>query len=431
MPDPMVLRHARLVDPVNGIDEIRDLGIAEGVIVPAGSIPHATVIDLSGLVLAPGFIDLHVHLREPGQTHKEDILSGTRAAAAGGFATVVAMPNTVPPVDTPAVLADLTARIAACAVVRVLQTAALTAGRAGTTLTDAQALKQAGACALTDDGSCVQDAPLMLRALAGARTAGLPVLEHCEDAAFAAGGVMHLGEWSRRLGLPGQSRLSEELVVARDIALAQEAGWGVHFQHLSSAGSVAEVRAAQARGIPVTAEATPHHLCLTDGACLEYGTNAKVNPPLRSETDRQAVIRGLQDDTICVIATDHAPHSPEEKQTGLAGAPFGVIGLESAVPVCLTALYHTGRLSLSQFVAKFTAGPRKVMGIGTDSLEPGAPADVTVLDLAAATVIDCNRFHSRSRNCPFAGWNCRGKPVATMVGGRWVFSEVPGLLGLL
>ena len=428
---PCILRGARVVDPANETDEIRDLGMAEGIIVPPDSIAGAVSYNLHGRVVAPGFIDMHVHLRDPGQTHKEDVLTGTRAAAAGGFATGVAMPNTVPPIDSPAAMEFILARIDESAAVSVLQAAALTIGRAGRELADYAALRRAGAVALTDDGTCIQNARFMLAALAAARAAGLPVLEHCEEESLGHGGVVHEGEIARRLALPGQNRLTEELIVARDILMARETGWPVHLQHLSSAGSVAQVRAARAAGVAVTAEATPHHVCLTEEACLEHGTTVKVNPPLRTATDRDAIIQGLADDTITVLATDHAPHTAEEKSTGFRDAPFGLVGLESAVPVCLTALYHSGRLGLSQLVAKFTAGPKAVLRLSSGSLEPGAPADVTVLDLDAETVVDVRRFRSRARNCPFDGWRCRGRAVAVAVAGRWVYSELPGVTGLI
>ena len=420
MREPIILRGARVVDPANGIDELRDVGIAEGLIVPPPTIPHATVCDVGGKVITPGFIDLHVHLRDPGHTHKEDIATGTRAAASGGFTTVVAMPNTLPAVDCPAVLLDVAGRVKEHAVVRVLQTAALTRGRKGLELTDADALKAAGAAALTDDGACIQDAALMLRALQHARDVGIGVIDHCEDTRISGNGVMHAGECSRRLGLAGVPAAAEELMVARDVVLARETGSALHVQHISSAGSVALVRFAQAQGIAVTAEACVHHICLTDDACLEYGTNAKMNPPLRTEDDRQAVLEGLKDNTIAVIATDHAPHSAEEKGVAFADAPFGVVGLEAAVAVCLTELYHKGVLTLPQLVAKFTTGPRQVLGLPGGSLEPGAAADITVLDPEADVVMDVSSFRSRSRNCPYDAWRCRGKAVATIVAGEFV-----------
>ena len=344
---------------------------------------------------------------------------------------MVAMPNTIPAVDSAEIMQNVLQEIEKHAAIRVLQTGALTTNRAGDKLTDAKALKANGAIALTDDGSGVPNAVLMLQALTNARDAGLPVIEHCEDHSVAAGGVMHLGNVSQRLGLLGQSGIVEELIVARDAILAKEAGWGVHVQHISSAGSVAQVRFAQSQDINVTAEATPHHICLTDEACSKYGTNAKMNPPLRSENDRQAIIAALQDNTIAAIATDHAPHAASEKAVGFAEAPFGIIGLEAAVPVCLTELYHTGILSLSQFVAKFTSGPRRILGLPYGSLAEGAPADVTVLDLELDHTLDVSQFRSRSHNCPYDGWKCRGKAVGVAVGGQWIYSEMPEIAGVI
>jgi len=419
------------VDPASGLDEIRDLGVADALLVPPAAIPAATVHDLSGKVVTPGFIDLHVHLREPGQTHKETIAAGARAAAVGGFAAIVAMPNTTPAIDCPVALEDVLARIRRDAVVKVLQTAALTQGRAGETLTDAAALKAGGAVALTDDGSCIQDAGLMLRAMRNARAANIPVVDHCEIESLAGAGAMHAGACAQRLGLPGKSGACEELAVARDAILARETGCPVHVQHISSAGAVSQVRFAQQQGAPLTAEASPHHICLTEEACLEHGANAKMNPPLRAEADRQAIIAALRDGVICAIATDHAPHAAEEKSVGFAQAPCGIIGLEAAVPLCLTELYHTGLLTLNDLVAKFTDGPRRVLRLPTGALEIGAPADLTVLDLNVEFALDVRRFQSLSRNCPYHGRRCRGKAVGVMVNGAWIHSELPGIPGLV
>lgn len=431
MPVPMILRGARLVDPANGVDEVRDLGLAEGLVVPADALAGARVIDLTGRVLAPGFIDMHVHLRDPGQTGKEDISSGTRAAAAGGFASVVAMPNTAPPIDSPAAVTEALARIRQYAVVRVYQAAAMSRGLAGVELTDAGRLGAAGAAALTDDGRCLQDAGLMRRALAAAGMTGIPVLDHCEDAELAASGVVHAGRAAAQLGVPGIVAAAEETMVARDAELARTANWPVHVQHLSSAISVQHVRAARAQGIPLTAEVTPHHLTLTDAACLEYGTNAKVNPPLRTEQDRLALIEGLRDGTISAIASDHAPHTAAEKDVDLRQAPFGLIGLETTIPVCMTALVHSGLLTLPELIAKFTSGPRDILGLRNGSLEPGAPADVTILDPDLDAVLDVGTFRSRSRNSPFHGWHCRGKAVGLIVAGEWVYSTCPEISACL
>jgi len=418
MNDELLLVGARVIDPLNAYDGQRDVGIRDGVIVDPATLSAPERLNLQGKVVAPGFIDLHVHLRYPGQTHKEDIRSGTAAAAAGGFTTVVAMPNTVPAVDNPTVLADVLRKAAVDGAVHVLQAGALTIGRQGEVLTDIAGLKAAGAPVVTDDGSTPQQAGVMRRAMIAAAAAGIAVIDHCEDCSLARPGVMHDGAVARELGLPGQPRSAEEVVVARDIILAAETGCRLHLQHLSSAGSVAMLRLAQQHGLPITGEACPHHLFLTDEACRTFGVNAKMAPPLREETDRQALIDGLRDGTLCAIATDHAPHSAAEKAAGWTKAPFGIIGLEAAVPLCLSELYNKGVLTLSQLIALFTVGPRKVLGLPVGSLELGAIADVTILDPDAQHSIRVESFASRSRNCPYDGWTCRGKVVGTLVGNR-------------
>ena len=416
MTDELLLVGARVVDPLNADDGQRDIGIRDGVIVDPATLRDPERLNLQGKVVAPGFIDLHVHLRYPGQTHKEDIRSGTAAAAAGGFTTVLAMPNTVPTVDNPTVLADVLRKAAADGAVHVLQAGALTVGRQGEAVTDIAGLKAAGAPVVTDDGSTPQLAGVMRQAMIAAAAAGIAVIDHCEDCSLARPGVMHDGAVARELGLPGQPRSAEEVIVARDIILAAETGCRLHLQHLSSAGSVAMLRLAQQHGLPVTGEACPHHLFLTDEACRTFGVNAKMAPPLREEADRQALIDGLRDGTLCAIATDHAPHSADEKAAGWTKAPFGIIGLEAAVPLCLSELYNKGVLTLPQLIALFTVGPRKVLGLPVGSLELGATADVTILDLDAKHSISVESFASRSRNCPYDGWKCRGKVVGTLVG---------------
>jgi dihydroorotase len=425
MPRTTVLKGARCVDPERGIDCLADVVVVDGRIAEGTDVPSdADVIDVSGLVVAPGFIDLHVHLREPGQTHKETIATGTRAAAAGGFSAVVAMPNTSPPIDSPALLEDVQGRAAESAAVRVLQTAAISVGRQGAALTDAAALRAAGAVALTDDGTCLQNAGLMMKALRQAAEAGIPVIEHCEDAGVAAGGLLHQGEAAERLKLPGQPSAGEVLIAARDLVLSRETHWPIHLQHISARATVELARFAREHDIPLTTEVTPHHLLLTDTACLKYGTNAKMNPPLRSEDDRKALVAGLCDGTITAIATDHAPHTADEKAKGWADAPFGIVGLEAAVPLCLTHLYHTGLMSLADLIAAFTSGPRNILGLPYGTLEPGAPADIVVLDLETEHDICVDRFQSMGRNCPYDGMACKGRSVALMVAGQWVHSRL-------
>lgn len=417
MRQDLLLCGARVVDPVQGIDEVRDIGVHGGCFAALESLVSPRRIDLRGLVLAPGFIDLHVHLREPGQTHKEDIGSATRAAAAGGFTSVLAMPNTSPAVDSAAAVRAVLHGASERGAVRVLQAGALTMGRGGKELADYAAMQAAGVPALTDDGSTPQGRDVMRAAMLAAVALGLPVIDHCEDVAMSKPGVMHGGAVAARLRLPGQPREAEETVVARDIALARETGCRVHVQHLSSAGSVALLRAARQEGLPVSGEVTPHHLFLTDGAAEIYGVNAKMAPPLREEGDRQALLAGVLDGTITCLATDHAPHTDSEKAAGWLEAPFGIIGLEAAVPLCLTGLYHTGFLSLSRLVSLFTQGPRELLGLPVGAMTLGAAADATILDPDAPHCLKVTDFVSRSHNCPYDGWACRGKVVGVLVGG--------------
>jgi dihydroorotase len=423
MSERLILRGGRVIDPANGIDEVRDVAVADGIIVPAEQLTDARVIDLAGLVVAPGFIDMHVHLRDPGQTHKEDIASGTRAAAAGGFSTVVAMPNTAPPIDSAERLAEVQDRIRQHAVVRVLQAAALSSAQQGQVPTDYAALKRQGTVMLTDDGHFADDSLLMLQAMRAAAAEGLVIADHCEDERLCAGGVLHYGAVARQMGLPGKVRSSEDVAVARDILLAMETGAHVHIQHVSSAGTVELLRFARNRGARVSAEVTPHHLSLTDSACIEYGTNAKMNPPLREESDRLALVAAVKDGTIEAIATDHAPHTDEEKAVPFANAPSGIVGLEAAVPVCLTQLYHRDGMPLSDLVARFTSGPRRILGIDAGTLSVGAAADITVLDINRKHTLQMAAFKSKSRNCPYDNWPCQGKAAAVMVAGRWVFID--------
>ncbi|MFW5802345.1 MAG: dihydroorotase [Verrucomicrobiota bacterium] len=420
------LINARIVDPATGFDGPGEVGISDGIFADPHSLADPQVIDLAGKVVCPGFVDIHVHLRDPGQTHKEDLASGSDAAAAGGFTTIVAMPNTEPPADSPMQLQRMQHRLDAVTCVRVLQSASLTLGRGGAELADFGALRDAGAVALTDDGGCLSEAYLMREAMRNAHQVGLVVMDHCEDGSLARGTVVYESETARRLNLPARSRVAEELIVARDILLCRDTGCPVHIQHVSTSGAVALIRRARAEGLPVSAEATPHHLLLTHEACAEHGTLAKMNPPLGAEEDRQALIGALRDGTISTIATDHAPHTLEEKAVGFLRAPFGIIGLETAVPMCLTHLVHTGLLSLSAFVAAFTTGPCTALGLPFGTLRPGAPADITVLDLEATGTINPEAFRSQARNTPFANMNYRGNAVETWSCGI-PSSEGPGI----
>ena len=412
--EEVIYLNARVVDPARGIDEIQDVAVRDGLFANPEELRSPTIVALQGKVLCPGFIDVHVHLRYPGQTHKEDIASATAAAANGGFTSVLAMPNTTPAADSAEIIRDVVKRSQGMRA-HVMQACCITKGRLGKELAD---MEHIDAPAFTDDGSTTQDEALMRRAMSIAARRGIPIIDHCENTSLSKPGVMHEGAVSKELGLPGQPRAAEESIVERDIRLAEETGCRVHLQHLSSAGSVAMLRAAVGRGLPVSGEATPHHLFLTDEACRKFGVNAKMAPPLREESDRLALVEALRDGTITIVATDHAPHTAEEKAVGWLKAPFGIVGIEAAVPLCLTELYHAGILTLMQTVSLFTAGPRRLLNLPLGSMQPGEPADITILDIEKPNVIDVAKFLSRGRNCPYDGWKCFGKAVGTLLGIR-------------
>ena len=418
-----LLKNCRLIDPVRNLDTRADLGVAEGRMADPGKLKNPEVIDLAGKIASPGFMDLHVHLRQPGNTAAETIATGTSAAAAGGFTAVVAMPNTSPAADTPGAIEYLRSCAKQSGVVKVLPSGCMTKGYLGEEMAPIGGLKTAGVVALTDDGRCIQNHALMRHVMEYAKSFGLPILDHCEEKNLAAGGVMHEGQWSVLLGIRGMSGLAEELIVARDIMLSRAIEWPVHIQHISTAESVALVREARKRKIKVTAEATPHHIALTDECIKSFDSNYKMNPPLRSAADRDAVRAGLADGTITVIATDHAPHTATSKMVEFDYAPFGIVGLETAIPVTLTELVHTGILSLPDWVAKFTKGPAEVLMLDDYSLAEGRPADITVVDPDLAFTVDPATFRSKGRNTPFGGKACRGKAVGTIVDGRWVYRE--------
>ena len=421
-----ILKNGRIIDPANHIDRTGDLWIKDGRIVEPGSFDPALdeteTINLNGLVVAPGLIDMHVHLRQPGNTDAETIRTGTMAAAAGGFTSIVAMPNTSPCADNAATIQYIKEFAAREGVVKVLPSGALSVGRKGEEMSPVGSLKAAGVVALTDDGTCIQDNELMRHVVEYAGNFGLPILEHCEDKFLAGDGVMHEGYWSVLLGMKAMPSAAEEVVVARDIVLSRLANWKIHIQHVSSRNSVRMIREAQADGVRISAEATPHHIALTDVEVKKFDTNYKMNPPLRAEEDRMALIEGLQDGTIAAIATDHAPHTQTAKLVEFDHAPFGIIGLETAVPVTLTELYHKNYLSLSQIISKFTVGPATILGINAGTLSVGAPADITVIDPDCDYLIDANDFYSKSRNTPFNGYEAKGRTVATFVDGECVFS---------
>jgi len=395
---------------------------AVGAGLAASAAPGTRVLDVRGLWVAPGLIDLHTHLREPGQEYKEDIATGTRAAAAGGFTAVCAMPNTVPPNDCRAVTDLIVQRARQAGVVRVYPIGAVTKGQKGEELAEMGEMKDAGIVAVSDDGRPVMNAELLRRAMEYARTFGLPLIQHCEDLTMSHGGAMNEGPVSTRAGIRAQPAAAESSMVARDVEICALTGARYHVAHVSAAESVALVRAAKRRGLPVTCEVTPHHLTLTDDACADYDTHAKCNPPLRSAADVAAVVEGLRDGTIDAIATDHAPHSPVEKDVEFEQAAFGMIGLETAVPLSLE-MVRAGVISPLRWVALLSATPATVLGLPGGALEAGATADVTVIDPDYTWTVEPARLLSRSKNTPFGGRAARGRAMLTIVGGNIVFAE--------
>ncbi|MHC1765736.1 MAG: dihydroorotase [Verrucomicrobiia bacterium] len=452
----LLLAGGHVIDPANRIDTVTDLLVMDGKIAALGSDPAMAVpegaerLDVSGLVVCPGLIDAHVHLREPGQTAKETIATGTAAAARGGFTSVVCMPNTIPPIDNPGTVILIQEKAAREGHVNVFVTGAITRGLDGEELAPIGSLKQAGVVAITDDGHCVQNHELMRRAMEYARMFNLPLLDHCQDSSLSTDGVMHEGFWSNTLGLHGWPAVAEELVVARNILLAELTGTHVHCQHLSSAGSVRLVREAKRRGVPISGEACIHHFTLTDAAIAgsdtfwrtdgealaksafgtaeppvwpAYDTHFKMNPPLGSARDRDALLEGICDGTIDILASDHAPHCVYEKEVEFGYAPFGITGLETEFALALMQLYHTQRLPLADLLVKFTTAPARLLGLEKGSLSVGADADITVFDPDHRWVFSRDESASRSRNSPFYDWTLRGKAMLTVVRGKIVWRD--------
>ena len=420
----IVIQNGRVIDPASQTDRVADVLIVDGRIAgvaPNLSSPGAERFDATGMIVAPGFIDLHVHLREPGFEHAETIESGSRAAAAGGFTSVCCMPNTKPVNDSVTVTSYIVERARRHAIVNVFPIGAITKGSAGVELSAIGGMKEAGAVAISDDGLPVMNARVMRRAMEFARSYDLPIIQHCEDLNLSAGGDMHEGAASVRWGLRGIPSAAEDVMVARDLLLAQLTGARYHVAHISTRNSVAMVDYARRRGLPVSCEATPHHFALSDSEMAAYDSNYKMKPPLRSAGDRDAVTEGLVAGTVSAIATDHAPHPGSEKMQEFELCPFGIIGLETALALALEHLVHARKLSLMRLVELFTTGPESVMRLGRSTLATGAPGDVTIFATDVAWKYDVNQSFSRSRNSPFDGRTFRGGPVATVVAGELVW----------
>ena len=417
------------MDPANAINRVGDVYISDGKIervdLDARARQHddeLEIIDASGLVVAPGLIDIHVHLREPGQSAKETIATGARAAAAGGFTSIVCMPNTSPAADNPSVVTWINDKARDEACVNVFPTGGITKGLAGEELAPIGSMQAAGIVALTDDGHCIQNHELMRRALEYARMFGLPVMDHCQDYDLVGKGVMHEGYWSAALGLPGWPSAGEEAVVARNVLLAELCGTPIHCQHLSAAGSVRLIREARARGVPITGEVCPHHIALTDETIREFDTNFKMNPPLRAQPDIEALVAGIADGTLTILASDHAPHCDFEKEVEFDLAPFGIVGLETELGLFIDILFHkTKAIGLTRLIEMFTTEPARLLKLDRGTLGIGAPADVTLMDPDLEWTVDKAKFASRSRNTPFHGWQLKGRAVRTIVAGKTVW----------
>jgi len=423
----LLIKNGHVIDPASGRDGPADVRIEDGRIHTVGNNldpQGAEVFDATGLVVAPGFIDMHVHLREPGIEHSETIETGARAAAAGGFTSICCMPNTLPVNDNATVTSYIIERARHHAVVNVFPIGAITKNSAGEELAAIGSMKNAGIVAISDDGRPVMNARVMRRAMQLAKSFDLPVIDHCEDLNLSAGGDMHEGLPSVRWGLRGIPSASEDVMVARDLVLAELTGARYHVAHISTRNAVAMVEFARRQGLAVTCEATPHHFSLTDKHMQPYDSNYKMKPPLRSACDAGAVVEGIAAGTVSAIATDHAPHPGSEKMQEFERCPFGIIGLETAVSLALEVLVHPGKITLNRLVELFTTGPEAVMRLGRGNLAPGAPGDVTIFDTAVNWTYDVNQSLSRSRNSPFHGRTFRGGPMATVVNGQFAWRRV-------
>ncbi len=422
----MLIRNGRIVDPANDRDEVADLLIIDGKIASLSEFRKfnsgVEEIDATDLIVAPGLIDIHVHLREPGFGWKETIESGARAAAAGGFTTVVCMPNTEPVADNPATITWIKNRAAEISCVNILPSGTISKNLRGEELAPIGSLMQTGAVAITDDGHCVQNHELMRRAVEYARMVGIPVLDHCQDYDLVGNGVVNEGYWSTLLGLPGWPAAGEEAMVMRNVLLAELCDHPIHCQHISSAGSVRLIREARARGVKITGEVCPHHIALTDQAIQNFDTNFKMNPPLRSQRDVDAIIDGIADGSLTILASDHAPHAQFEKEVEFDAAPFGIVGLETELGLFLDLLMHKKRaITINRLVEMYTVEPAKLLKIEAGTLSPGGRGDVTIIDANLDWTVNTREFESLSRNTPFGGWKLRGRAVRTIVNGETVW----------
>lgn len=420
----LLVKGGRVIDPSQSLDAQQDVLIEDGKIAEVGESLSAgegvEVVDAEGRVVSPGLIDVHVHLREPGQEYKETIRTGTMAAAAGGFTAVACMANTAPVNDSRSVTEHIVKEAALWKHARVYPVGAVSRGLEGEELAEIADMVDAGIVAISDDGLPVFDSDLMRRALQYAQHFDIPLVQHAQDLVLTRGGVMHEGEWSTKLGLPGMAGAGEDVMVARDLLLLEDVGGHYHLQHLSTARSLELIRSAKKKGLGVTCEVTPHHLLLTDEEVAKSGfsTNTKMNPPLRSESDREAMIEGLLDGTIDLIASDHAPHHFDEKDVQFSMAPFGIVGLETTLSLCLDRLVHAGLMPLDRLIALLSSEPAKVFGLPGGTLEVGAIGDLTIFDPEAEIEVDSSSFRSKASNTPFDGWKLRGAPVVTVCDGR-------------
>lgn len=422
----LLIKNGTLIDPVLNSEQITDILLEDGQIAAIGvglEDSEAQVVEAAGLAVAPGLIDMHVHFRDPGFTYKEDIISGSHAAAHGGFTTVTCMPNTKPTVDCPEMISYVLDRSKQGSGVNVLPIGAVSVGEKGEQLTDAKALKQAGAVALSDDGVPVQNANLMRDALICASRAGLTVLTHCEDADMVKNYAVNEGRISRQLGIHGRPAIAEEIMVMRDAMLAEETQTAVHICHISTGRAVDIVRKYKKKGVKITCETCPQYFTLNQREILEQGAMARVNPPLRTTRDVAAILAGLKDGTIDCIVTDHAPHSEEEKARGLEQAPSGMVGLETSLGISLTQLYHTGEMTLPEVIAKMTVNPARILNLEKGRLSVGSDADLTIFDPNEEWVVDASKFASKGRNTPFNGRTLKGKVKYTIVAGNIVYQD--------